>query len=233
MRKSKIIYWILSPWHNVDFEKRMKSDSVLREEVVLQQKLMTAVELGSFKKDTKESKPPRSKTIKIYAKKVWLVAAVFVAAVLFSFIGYLFLRDTNSSGTDLYEAYFYEDPGLAVVMSSTDDYEFYDGMVSYKEGNYEEAITVWSNLSTSRVESDTLRYYQGVALMNLGKMEESATFLDLVVGDNESGFQAKASWYRALIHLRKDEIDLAIGLLENLLPEPRAEELLKELRKSP
>lgn len=215
-----------------DFKRRMESDSALRAEVILQQKLLTAVELGSFEKNVKEVKP-LTKTRNIYSNKVWLVAAVFVGVVLFSFIGYLFLRETNPIDVDLYSAYFYADPGLPVVMSSTEDYEFYDGMVSYKEGKYEEAIAIWSKLPDTRLDSDSLRYYQGAALMNLENFEESATYLDLVTADPQSEFYEKAIWYRALIHIRKNEINQAIELLEKLSFEPRAEELLKELRKSP
>ncbi|MFN3996391.1 tetratricopeptide repeat protein [Algoriphagus sp.] len=216
-----------------DFEKRMESDSVLREEVILQQKLLTAVELGSFAKGVKDVKPSEAKIRKIYNNKVWVVAAVFVGVVLFSFLGYLFLRETNSTELDLYSAYFYADPGLPVVMSSSENYEFYDGMVSYKEGNYEEAIAIWSLLPDLKLNSDTLRYYLGVAHMNLNQFEEAADYLGWVTSDPQSEFQTKAIWYRALINIRQNEINQAIELLEVLLPETRAEELLKKLKKSP
>lgn len=215
-----------------DFERRMESDSVLRTEVLLQQKLITAVEIGSFDKGIAKLKSPKVKKIKI--SRLWTIAAVFVGIVLFSFLGYLLLRETNSkTDIDLYAAYFYPDPGLPVVMSSTEEYDFYDGMVSYKEGKYEEAIAIWKKLPNSKLDSDTLRYYQGVALMNLGKIDDSAAFLDLITLDSQSEFHAKAIWYRALIHIRQNETIQAIELLEKLPAEPRAEELLKELRKSP
>lgn len=215
-----------------DFEKRMESDSVLREEVILQQKLLTAVELGSIGNDFQKTESSKVKSFQI--GRLWAIAAVFVGIILLSTIGYLFLRDSDSdSKIDLYSAYFYPDPGLPVVMSSTENYEFYDGMVSYKEGKYEEAIAIWSKLPDSRLNSDTLLYYKGVAFMNLEKFEESAYYLDLVIEDQGSEFHAKAKWHRALIHIHQNEKDHAIELLENLLPDSRAEELLKELKKSP
>lgn len=215
-----------------EFEDRMERDAQFRGEVVLQRKLMTAVELGSLGELSKNPKPPKIQRLQF--NKPWLVAAVFVGIGLFSLLGYLLLRESNSDpSSDLYSAYFYPDPGLPVVMSSTDDYAFYDGMVSYKEGKYGEALAVWSGLPASKLDSDTLRYYRGVALLNLDKLDDAAAYLDLVVAEDQSEFRAKAGWYRALIYIRQNSPSQAIELLENLSPDPRADALLEELKKSP
>ncbi len=217
-----------------DFGKRMESDPALREEVALQQKLMTAVELGAFGTDLKEPSSFRTKTRKIPSDNVWLYAAVLVGVVISSYLGWVLLREAGPrSSTDLYTAYFYPDPGLPVVMSSTDDYEFYDGMVSYKEGHYAAAFDTWSTLATAGALTDTLAYYLGMAALNQGKTDVATHYLDPLIQAASGEFYDKALWYRALVHLKEGENATAADLLARLPTEPRVEALLDELTPSP
>ncbi len=224
----------LSESQKAEFELRLRSDVTLRNEVKLQRSLMTSVELGAFGNELKNLAQPAGKSRKLQTSYSWLYAAAVVGILITGFVGWMLLRDSDSpSKSDLFAAYFYPDPGLPVVMSSTDRYEFYDGMVSYKEGKYEEALALWRKLPTEQLQSDTVRYYQGVALLNLEKLDESAAFLEGVSENAQSEFYGKAIWYQALIQNKKGNSAEAIRLLEKIQSDPRAAQLLEELQKSP
>jgi hypothetical protein len=216
------------------FENRMEKDGMLKDEVALQRRLLTAVELGSLEGILKISTVSETKLKPIGTKRFLLYAAAIIVLFVFGFLGWILTRDFGTGiKKDLYSAYFYPDPGLPVVMSSSNDYIFYDGMVSYKEGKYEEAMELWGKLPTERLSSDTLLYYLGMATLNLDQYQESSKFLGEVVADSQSVFQQKAIWYKALISLRQNENDQAKALLEKLLPDPQADALLLELSESP
>ena len=62
-----------------------------------------------------------------------------------------FLNNTNSN-MKLYEEYYFQDPGLPTVMGSSDNYDFYEAMVDYKQENFEMAIEKWEKLLVSKPE---------------------------------------------------------------------------------
>lgn len=227
---------MLSSSHREEFERRMALDPALRGEVELQRWLMTAVELDSFEKSLNRPSVQTIKTGRFRTVSVWMYAAISVGLVVSGYVIWVLLRAVGpASNTGLYAAYFYPDPGLPVVMSSTGDYEFYDGMVSYKEGHYPEALNTWNKIledGNDQVSADTLTYFMGMAALNVGNSELAKTLLDQVIQLNSGEFHDKATWYRALIYLKEGERTLAIALLEKISNRPDAKELLDELRTS-
>jgi hypothetical protein len=233
----EIEQYLLSKLSETDqraFELRLEKDRMLRNEVALQRRLLTAVELGSLEKEGHESPVSTMKNIPLQSKKIWLYAAAIILLFVFGFLFWILTKDLGTGANkDIYSAYFYPDPGLPIVMSSSSDYVFYDGMVSYKEGKYGEATELWRKLPSERLASDTLLYFLGMANLNLDQLNESSAFLEQVIDKSESTFQQKAIWYKALIHIKQNELSLAKELLQKLSPDPRADALLKELSEYP
>ncbi|MEO0573403.1 MAG: hypothetical protein AAF039_17000, partial [Bacteroidota bacterium] len=60
-----------------------------------------------------------------------------------------------SENERLFQEYFTPDPGLPTVMGSDDNFEFYDAMVDYKQGNYSISIEKWEKLLEKKPENDT------------------------------------------------------------------------------
>lgn len=137
--------------------------------------------------------------------------SVAASMLIFGFALYFIVQKLYSPGVD-FQKVFYKDPGLPTVMSGTDRYLFYDAMVDYKAGKYEEAIGKWNR--TRDVGRDTLDYYTGMALLNLDKRSEA---LDLLTGIPESSpLRDKAGWYRVYILIRQGTYDRAAELLQTL-----------------
>ena len=211
------------------FERRLAEDAVLRDEVNLQNRLMAAVEIGSFKRG--EADPGVQEIVaKRRSIPSWLYAAAAVVLAAIGFTGWWLWHDAPMGNENLYTAYFYPDPGLPIAMSSTDRYVFYDGMVSYKEEKYTEAIERWRTLPDDMLATDTLQYYLGMAMLNNGDLDSANVYLQQVSADEQSTFHGKALWYRALIHVKRGEHPQAIRLLETLPSEKRARDLLDKLR---
>ncbi|MFB2119435.1 tol-pal system YbgF family protein [Parapedobacter sp. 2B3] len=207
------------------FEEDMASNAELRDEVALQRRLMAAVEWGGFAASTDDG------AVQAYPKRlhIWRYAAAAVAVFAVGFLGWWILRTTDISGASLYASYFYPDPGLPVAMSSTDRYIFYDGMVSYKEEKYDEAIHTWRTLSEEMRSTDTVQYYFGMAMLNKGVLDSAALYLEPILTDKGSAFRDKALWYRALIHVNRAEYAEAADLLRMLPPEPRVTEIQQKI----
>lgn len=210
----------------LQFEEEMSGDSLLRNEVELQQKLIAAVETGAFltpqQPDTASAQP---KIRNDRFRFVWYAAAV--VAVLFV-ISLWFSRHQQPASQRLFVTYFQPDPGLPVQMSSTSAYIFYDGMVSYKEGDYIQAISKWEQVASEQGYSDTLHYYIGVARLNNNEPQAAQRHLTTVAA-MEGAFRQKAVWYLALSYLRTGDDISTAQWLKQIPDDERAEGLLKDI----
>lgn len=211
------------------FETAMADDVLLRNEVNLQRKLVAAVQTASFSSNAvqyvtaKESIAPVKKMV----FKWWHAAAatLLIAAATW------FYQSTTVTPDKLFAGYFHADPGLPVAMSSTNEYGFYDGMVSYKEGNYDRAIEIWTGVKEKGLPADTLQYYLGVACLNKNDYEAAVQHL-LPVAENKMGeWHDKAVWYLALAYIKSNHLPEAIKWLQQLQYNSEAQSLIKALQK--
>ena len=211
------------------FEKAMADDVQLRNEVNLQRKLVAVAQTVSFGDKAvqhitaKESIAP----VKRMSLKWWYAAA----AILLIAAATWFYQSIAVTPDILFAGYFHADPGMPVAMSSTGEYSFYDGMVSYKEGNYDRAIEIWTGLKEKGLPAGTLQYYLGVASLNKNDFKSATQYL-LPVAENKVGeWHDKAVWYLALAYVKSNHLTEAIKWLHQLPDDGQAKLLIKELQK--
>lgn len=208
------------------FEQEMSADAVLRNEVALQQKMIAAIEVRAHYDEvkTEAEQPHPVHAMKKYNRIGWYAAAAVVTIVVTWFF------QNNPSPKDIYTAYFTADDGLPVVMSGThEDYSFYNGMISYKEGNYSEAIEIWKSVNKN---SDTLQYYRGAAYLNNNQAAQAIEYLLPLAKDYNTTWQQKAIWYLSLAYLKQGNKTETITWLIKLKDDHQAVQLLKTLQES-
>lgn len=157
----------------------------------------------------------------------WGVAAAAVLVVL----GIWKIWFSPPVNERLYHAYFEADKGLPVEMGSRDtvSYMLYDGMVSYKEGDYADALAKWTKLANINGYTDTLSYYIGMAHLNNNNTEDAIANLMEVIKWSRSNFQGRAVWYLALSYLKQGDEQSAISFLKRIRDDEVAQELLKKM----
>ncbi len=205
------------------FEAGMETDEHLRNEVALQRSLIGAVEVFSFTDaDVNETKVVPVKRI----SRSWIYGAAAAATVLvLLLLRYVILP--SPSPERLFAAFFEEDHGLPVVMSSdAEQYDFYDGMVSYKEQDYTKALRIWQEVEPL---SDTLNYYMAMAQLNSDNTAAAIEYLQPVATDDGSALQSKAIWYLALACLKQNDIAAATEWLARLPDDENAKRLKAEI----
>ncbi len=210
----------------LQFEEEMSRDALLRREVELQRKLIAAVETGVLpmpQKQPSSAAQPAARSGR--SRFVWYAAAAVVAV----FVASLWLfRGQQPASQQLFATYFQPDPGLPVHMSSTSAYTFYDGMVSYKEGDYMRAVLQWEQVASEQGYSDTLHYYIGVAMLNNNEPKVAQRHLT-AVAETEGAFRRKAIWYLALCYLRTGDDTNVAEWLRQIPDDERAADLLKHM----
>jgi hypothetical protein len=120
----------------------------------------------------------------------------------------------------LYAEYEYIDPGLPVLMSQSEDYELYDALTYYGEGNYAVAAEKLRGLTGSPADSDTLRFYLGASLLYQGRPEAAQTEFERILAAPDAEFKPRAQWLSVLAALRREDYATARRRLTPILSTP-------------
>ncbi|MFK7756276.1 MAG: tol-pal system YbgF family protein [Flavobacteriales bacterium] len=168
--------------------------------------------------DSNKVKPLDSPFSKLKSLSIAASVAVLVG------IGAIHVLSQNQSN-DLYAQHFKADEGLITPMGSNDNYEFFRGMVDYKQGNYEEAIARWKGQLVLKKDNDSLNYYIGVSLMAQDHTEAAIPFLKQAEENQGGAFYQDVLYYRALAELNEGRESIAKEYL-NRCSSPKAKKLL-------
>lgn len=207
----------------IAFEKRLTEDSEMAEIVEEQRLLRDAIQeenlrekLNDFHHSLSENKQSSSNKV-IFLKSYARYAVAACIAVLLFWGGFTYLNGAyanKAQNEQLFAAHFTPDPGLPTTMSASDNYDFFDAMVSYKQEDYKKAITKWQPLLNKKPENDTLNYFLGVANLAQGNEDEAITFLQWAAENNNSHFLSDTYYYLGLAYLKSGKASLAIKALE-------------------
>jgi len=163
-------------------------------------------ELDIFHKDIDhgktESDTTESKVHSLNWKRLLVAAVLIIAAGSF-----WFLKD--NSNERLYADYFTPDPGLPTSMGNNDNYEFYEAMVNYKQGDYKTAISKWETLQKVKPNNDTLNYFIGVAHLANKNEKLAIPFIEDAIKNSEFALADDAYYYLGLAYLKEGNIENA------------------------
>ena len=150
------------------------------------------------------------------------------AAVLAALLGIFWMMKISSTSEKIFATYFKPDIGLPLKMSTGNTYGFYEGMLDYKQENYEEAIEKWQVLLEAKPKNDTLNYFLGVAYLALGNAAKSLEFLENQERFRQGIFKEDAAYYTALAKIKEGKLEEARVFLQKY-PAKRNTALLNEL----
>ncbi|MEM7185704.1 MAG: hypothetical protein AAF466_03510 [Bacteroidota bacterium] len=195
------------------FEAELQSDPTLQEQVEEVRSLILGIESASLQSELDQfheelvpvrtldtNQPPRNDSVKRLNKVIRYVAA---AVVVVGFAGFLLLNSSSPS-EKLFAKHFTPDPGLPTTMGVEDQYEFYDAMVNYKQGDYESAIEKWRSLAASETKNDTLSYFIGIAYLADGNEEEAISYLKPLSEQSRNSFEKETHYYLGLAYLKSN-----------------------------
>ncbi len=158
----------------------------------------------------------------------WMVAAsLFIIASITTWL----LVTGKTQNEKLYSRYYQPDPGLMTAMGSSDNYLFEKGMVSYKNGEYKNAIETWAPLLLENPASDTLQYFLGVAHQATGDDKRAKQHLEIILKDSTNYFYHDACWYLGILLLKRGETEPAKMYIERS-NNPEKAALLKDINQN-
>ena len=216
----------------LSFERQMEENPLLRQQVedtsmlfsgikkaVLKSKL-DALHGNLIQEALHEKDPP--KVFKLNFKTLSIAASVLIL------MGGFWFYNQQPSNEKIFNQYFEPDRGLATTMSETDNYEFSDAMVDYKNAKYDLAIQKWEVLLKTKPENDTLNYFLGVAQLAKKKEDKAIIYLNKAIRHKQSEFTSDAHYFLGLAYLRAGHIEAAIESLKKN-NSPNSNKIISEL----
>lgn len=154
-----------------------------------------------------------------------IMAAAASVAILIS-VGYLaFFQGTAVSGEDMYRTHFtaisYVDDdvkrGTRTQVKSTEDVKT-KAILAYTEGNYAQAEGLFQlYLSQADPQDRIARFFYGITLLDQGKLKPAISiFEDTRNNPPKAGLQRSSTFYLALAHIRQEQQDKVLPLLQSL-----------------
>lgn len=203
----------MSKQERLDFELRLDEDSEFRTQVEDIKTLIFGIENQSLKEqlDTFHEEIPKSnpgKSVFFNFSNIRKFAAVAVILIAITCVWVFSAPQTDR----LYAKYFTPDPGLPTTMSSNSNFEFYDAMVNYKQGEYKTAIEKWEALN---VKNDTVNYFLGVAYLANKNENTAVEFLEKATQNSEFALSNEAFYYLGLAYLKEGNVEKAKSSLQH------------------
>jgi predicted Zn-dependent protease len=216
------------------FEAELKQNPELQSNYEDIKFILTEVEISSLKEsmdDFHAELLSSTPVVPIASKKqiFWKPYAIAASILCLLVISIWVFMGSAPENEKLFLAYFQPDPGLVTAMGTNSNYEFDRGMVDYKTGDYQAAISRWEMLLKEKPDNDTLNYFIGSALLATGEASEAQRFLEKVIKNQSGIFQKEASWYLGLSLLKSGKPEEAIMFLQNSGREEAAE-IIEKLR---
>lgn len=207
---------LLSHQERKTFEDDLEASVELQEQLEQQKLLRLSIEeqglRNTLEKIHKEQIQPAPKVIPLRSRSWTKYAVAAVVGALLIWGGLNFSRK-QSANQSLFASNFTPDPGLPTTMSSSNNFEFFEAMVSYKQGDYQKAISAWEKLVQTKPKNDTLNYFLGVAHLANDNEEEAITFLQWTIEQEDSKFLPYAYYYLGLAHLKGGDAERAKQVL--------------------
>ena len=212
----------------LEVERHRELHEVLRDKKTLKfKKELQSIQQEFYEEEQKEAS---SKKFNSYLK--W--AAVLV--VLFG-LGLLLWTYLNSQkvAEDLFTEYYEPYPVFdGVRTEETNDFSVI--IKHYAKSNYIDVISAFETSNKELSLSDELKLYVGTSYLHASQTEKAVTIFKSISKD--SGFYEDALWYLALTHLKNNENEASILVLENVIAyngryNKKAIELMKKITGNP
>lgn len=195
----------------VAFETKLQENEAFKTMVEDVKTIFSAIETQTMKEkmDGFHEALKDTSVIPLHTKqrpfRKYMIAACVVALLGLGYVS-LFGKSANEK---LYANYFTPDPGLPTTMGTTTNFDFYDAMVNYKQGDYKTAITKWESLAQTAKANDTLNYFLGVAHLANNEEQLAINYLSKVTFSEIKAFDKEAHYYLGLAYLKANDTKLA------------------------
>lgn len=185
------------------FEKELESSPALKLQLEQKRRQLTEIKGHFLKEDLKNLRSVTDE--KNTSKKKWLWAILGLLLLSFTIV-YLWPKQQLDTPELIYMAYYAPDPGLPTPMGVSENHAFLSAMVEYKSANYDNALTMLTQLNSAQPANDTINYYLANTHQALENYAEAKRYYMDVIEAN-SNFSNKSKFQLGLLYLLSGNLE--------------------------
>jgi tetratricopeptide (TPR) repeat protein len=214
-----------SPAEKEAFEKRMKQDPSLAQEVENHRTAIFLIKVGAVQTMKKRlegySTYNTSPTKKIFAYK-WYIGAAAAFTALTLVIRFLLPHQTDTN--KLFAAYF-QAPSAdrQILRDNTEVDEKTKAFISYERGHYKESLRLYEKILKEQ-SSDELLFYAGAAALADDQSLKAIGYFTELLKNSHSLYRSRTQWYLSLAYLKEGQLKKTTSLLNTLVKQPNSYE---------
>ena len=234
----------MSESEKIAFEKKMKADPELTEQVRLHQALEVA--LGNREEIAVEAnlqaimaeKPAQEVPNEKKVRRLWQYLSV-AAAVVILLVGvkYIFFNDTITPD-QIYTMHYvaYDGSGELRTGDSVPRRLLDNAFDSYNAGNYAQALNVFDSILVRVPGNARANFYLGICFMETGQSQKAIEAFQAVLDHGQNLYINQSTWYIAMACLNLKDLACTRSRLESLAGQTgaygkKAKEILEILPK--
>ena len=229
----------LSPEDRLAFERRMKEDPDFAAQVDLQRRAMDLIEakgdahLREQVGKVHQQMVSAPKKDRFARRRLLSLAAAAAAAVLIGILAYWWLSGPTDH-RDLFARNFQNYPLTFGDRTPEGDNTLREAEIYYRGEDYVNAIPLFEQ-ALAADPNPKVRLALGIALLGNGQAREAQAHFDTLIANNDPLYSEQASWYLALTHLQRGDLDACKNSLQKINSKsrfyPSSLRLLEELGK--
>ena len=214
-----------------EYQLRKDIEEALREDDVME--LRSQIQ-GVMEKET----PSPVHWFKRKAMMATVVAALMLGS---GGVGYYYYQMQHTPTTDKIFQEYYQPYEPTITFRSGADNEV-NGLLAnalerYKQEEYKSALELFQQVLNQRNDI-AANLYSGISYMEIQKYKKANESFDTVIENKDNLFLHQAKWYTAMCHIKLDNKDKAVTLLEDLSQQSsyyrdEAREVIKKLYRIP
>lgn len=165
-------------------------------------------------------------------KKFNYLVAASIAVLFISVLSYFMLNQNTTQ--NLYANYYSVNDLPSVIKRDNNQNDLINGVTKFKTLSYKEALVEFKNYKKTTTDLNPSVYlYAGMANMELKQYDEAIIEFDKIINSNTID-KSKGIWFKALLYLKKEEINNAKEILKQITQNDfkykEAKELLQKLK---
>lgn len=201
-----------------EFEARLEQDESFRKEYMRhiclveginqyeRERLKQFITGRSGHSKIRNNRPTRS------LKILFAAAAVIFLLLIPSFVIYKNIRFPFR----IYKQFYFEDPGLPVVMGNTAYAGMDEAMTAFKAKNYNGALLKLETLAASDQKNDTINYYSGICYLQTNQAAKAISCFDKI-GSAASPYYYLSKYFTGLGYIKLRDYSKAQEVLTEVL----------------
>lgn len=215
----------MSASERLAFERDLKSDPDLAEELKLAMRIDSALEREDIIDlrqkllrviEANRQQPAEVPVVRMHVRKWWYAAASVL--VLCAVAATLFLQSPRNLSNDAIFSEFYNASNM--VDQTRGDQNLVEAVIKFQQKDFATASVLFKNILEKDHKNIAVMFYYGIANIETQQLNVATKAFEDIIAQNDNLFVEHAKWYLGLCYLKKNQNEKATDQFVEIASDP-------------